>query len=181
LEGEFTCRLISKLTWGDSMVAIMLGHLRMNVDKAIDALITVATAIFPEGSQGITDPGDNSRNLKDSIEDMLQARNIPVNTKMYERSRPQPRCKVYVYSLTPPLREIQLLLVYYTRQLRAISDTLKLSALTPFAVRVLIQPSSKLFAPRWLFLLTFYQPRSGGVTKASSVALWVQIIQLANY
>jgi len=80
------------------MVAIMLGHLRMNVDEAIDALITVATAVFPEGSQDATDPEANSRNLKDAIEDMLQARNIPVNTKMYERSWPQPRCKVYVYS-----------------------------------------------------------------------------------
>ena len=72
----------------------MLGHLRMNVDEAIDALITVATAVFPEVSQDITDPAANSRNLKDAIEDMLQARNIPINTKMYERDRQQTRCKV---------------------------------------------------------------------------------------
>jgi hypothetical protein len=66
----------------------------MNVDEAIDALITVATAIFPEDSQDTTDPEANSRNLKEAIENMLQARNIQLNTKMYERSRPQPRCKV---------------------------------------------------------------------------------------
>jgi hypothetical protein len=149
------------------MVSIMLGHLRMNVDEAIDALITVATAIFPEGSQGIGDPEANSRNLKDAIEDMLQARKIPVNTKMYERSRPPPRCKVYVYSLTRPLREIHRLPVYYTRQIRAMSDTLKLSAITRFAARVLIQPSSKLYVPRWPSPPTSYQRRLGGVTKAS--------------
>jgi hypothetical protein len=39
----------------------MLGHLRMNVDDAIDALINVATAIFPEGSQDVTDPEANSK------------------------------------------------------------------------------------------------------------------------
>jgi hypothetical protein len=149
------------------MVAIMLGYLRMNVDEAIDALITVATAIFPEGSQGIGDPEANSRNLKDAIEDMLQARNIPVNTKMYERCQPQPRCKVYVYSLTSLLRETQLVLVYYMRQPRAISDTLKLSVLTRFAVQVVIQPLSKLYVPRWPFHPTSYQRRLGGVTKAS--------------
>jgi len=74
----------------------MLGRLRMNVDDAIDALIAVATAIFPEGSEEVIDPETNSRKLKDAIEDMLQIRGIAVNTKMCERNSPQTGCKVYV-------------------------------------------------------------------------------------
>jgi hypothetical protein len=72
----------------------MLGRLRMNVTDAIDALVTVAATIFPEGSQEVSDPNANSRKLKDAIEDMLQTRGLPVNVKMYERSSPETRCKV---------------------------------------------------------------------------------------
>jgi hypothetical protein len=83
------------LTHGDcSLVAIILGRLRMNVNDAIDALIAVATAIFPEGSQEVPDPETNSRKLKDAIEDMLQTRGLPINAKMYERNGPQTGCKV---------------------------------------------------------------------------------------
>jgi hypothetical protein len=66
----------------------------MNVNEAIDALIAVATAIFPEGSQEVPDPETNSRKLKDAIEDMLQTRGLPVTTKMYDRNSPQTVCKV---------------------------------------------------------------------------------------
>jgi hypothetical protein len=76
----------------------MLGHLRMNVDEAVDALITVATAVFGEGSQGPADPVTNLKHLKEAIEELLQTREIPVDSKMYERDRPQTRCKVYGYS-----------------------------------------------------------------------------------
>jgi hypothetical protein len=79
---------------GYSLVALMLGRLRMNVTDAIDALITIATAIFPEGSQEVPDPEANSRKLKDAIEVMLQTRGVPINAKMYERSSPETRCKV---------------------------------------------------------------------------------------
>ena len=66
----------------------------MNVDDAIDALITVTTAIFPEGSQDVPDPETNSKKLKEMIEDMVQTRGLLVNTKMYERGSPQTACKV---------------------------------------------------------------------------------------
>ena len=89
-----------KLTDVGSLVSIMLGHLRMNVDEAIVALITVATAVFGEDSHNATSPEleANSEHLKEAIEEMLQTREIPVNCKMYERDRPQTRCKVYAYS-----------------------------------------------------------------------------------
>jgi hypothetical protein len=66
----------------------------MSVDEAIDALVTVATAVFPRGSQEEVDPDFNSKNLKNAIEDMLQTREVPVNSKMYEPDRPQTSCKV---------------------------------------------------------------------------------------
>jgi hypothetical protein len=72
----------------------MLGRLRMNVDDAIDALTAVATAIFPEGSQEVTDPETNSRKLKKAIEDILQTRGLAVSATMYERGSPQAGCKV---------------------------------------------------------------------------------------
>jgi hypothetical protein len=72
----------------------MLGHLRMNVEEAIDALITVATAVFGEDSQDTATPEASSEHLKEAIEEMLQAREISVKAKMYERDRPQTRCKV---------------------------------------------------------------------------------------
>jgi hypothetical protein len=77
-----------------SLVAIMLGRLRMNVNDAIDALLAVATAIFSEGSQEVPDPEINSKKLKGAIEDMLQTRGLPLNTKMYDRNSPQTGCKV---------------------------------------------------------------------------------------
>jgi hypothetical protein len=89
VDGDFL-----KLTNDASLVAILLGSLRMNVDEAIDALITVATTIFPESSPEVVDPEVNLKNLKDAIEYMLNTRDIPVNAKMYERGRPQTRCRV---------------------------------------------------------------------------------------
>jgi hypothetical protein len=83
-----------KLNVDDSLVAIMLGYLRMNVEEAINALLTVATAVFAEGSQATVDPDANSKNLKESIEGILQTRKIPIKTKMYERDRQQTGCKV---------------------------------------------------------------------------------------
>jgi hypothetical protein len=73
----------------------MLGRLRMNVDDAVDALVNVATAIFPEGSQEVASPEINSKILKEAIGDMLQTRGLALNTRMYERNNPQTACKVY--------------------------------------------------------------------------------------
>jgi hypothetical protein len=77
-----------------SLVAIMLGRLRMNVNDAIDTLIAVATAIFPEGSQEVPDPETNSKTLKDAIEDILQTRGVLLNARMYDRDSPPTGCKV---------------------------------------------------------------------------------------
>ena len=72
----------------------MLGHLRMNVDDAIDALLAVASAIFPEGSQEVIDRDRNTEKLKEEIENLLEKRSISPNTKMNEQNSPPVRCKV---------------------------------------------------------------------------------------
>jgi hypothetical protein len=77
----------------------MLGHFRMNINETIEALLDVAFAVFPEGSQETANSEANSNKLKVAIEDMLQARQIPLDTKMNEPSRPQTGCKVFVTSL----------------------------------------------------------------------------------
>jgi hypothetical protein len=77
----------------------MLGHFRMNINEAIEALLNVALAVFPEGSQQTANSEANSNKLRVAIEDMLQTRQIPLDTKMNDPSRPQMRCKVFVISL----------------------------------------------------------------------------------
>jgi hypothetical protein len=68
----------------------------MTVNEAIDALQAVVSAVFPDGLQRAPDRKENSRRLKEAIEDILQAKQIPLSTKMYEKTQPQMRCKVYV-------------------------------------------------------------------------------------
>ena len=58
----------------------------MNIEETIDALITVATAVFVDGSRDLNDKGRNSEKLREAIEDLLQSRGIPIATKMHERS-----------------------------------------------------------------------------------------------
>lgn len=77
----------------------MLGHFRMNISQAIDSLLDVAFAVFPEGSQQASSSETNSNKLKEAIEDILQTRQIPLDTKMNEPDRPRIGCKVYVIFL----------------------------------------------------------------------------------
>ena len=141
----------------NSLVALMLGRLRMNVNDAIDALINVATAIFPEGSQDVANPEANSKKLREAIEDMLQTRRLGVKTKMYERNSPQIGCKVYVHPYEITYIYNPRLLAFCMRRHQRISDIHKPSVPILFAARVLTQPSSMPSAPRWLSRHTFYQ------------------------
>jgi hypothetical protein len=78
-----------------SLVAILLGHLRMNVDEAIEALLHVALAIFP-GDPTKTDPETRTGRLRESVENLLQTRGIPLDRKMQEKGEEPAGCKVYV-------------------------------------------------------------------------------------
>ena len=74
----------------------MLGHLRMNVDQAIDALFAIASGVFPEEDKEELDRDKNTKNLKEAIEEMLQTVNVPLDTKMNDPRCPMGTCKVFV-------------------------------------------------------------------------------------
>jgi len=76
------------------LAAVMLGHLRMNVNQAIDSLLDVASAVFTKDSLEGSNPEVNSKKLKEAIEDMLQARGIPLSTRMNDPNRLETQCKV---------------------------------------------------------------------------------------
>jgi hypothetical protein len=79
-----------------SLVAILLGHLWMNVDEAIDALLNVALAIFPNNHDSEPDQEARTRRLSESIESILQTRGIPSDRKMQDTDNEFVGCKVYV-------------------------------------------------------------------------------------
>jgi len=119
----------------------------MNLNEAIDTLIEVASAVFPE-SQPTIDRDVNTKALKGAIEAILEARGIPVDVKMIDPRLPPTNCKVYVPSHSFH-RMSNLLPVLYTPQHRPYSITRKPSAHIPHAVPVLTPPLSKRFVPLW--------------------------------
>jgi hypothetical protein len=78
------------------LVAILLGHLWMNVDEAIDALLTIASAIFPDKPD--TDPDQETRTMQliESVKSILRTRGIPPDRKMQDTNEESVGCKVYV-------------------------------------------------------------------------------------
>jgi hypothetical protein len=78
------------------LVTICLGHLRMNVDEAIEALQYVALAVFPDNSMPEPDPETRTIRLGESVKGILQARGIPPDRKMQDTDEDFIGCKVYV-------------------------------------------------------------------------------------
>jgi hypothetical protein len=72
----------------------------MNLNEAVDMLLEVASAVFPEEPQQAIDHDTNTKELKKAVEGILDARNIPLNTKMNDPQHPPTKCKVYVFSLS---------------------------------------------------------------------------------
>ena len=77
----------------------MLGHLRMTIGQAIDALLALALALFPGDSDHEQTPESNSNRLKALIEGILTARDIPLDTKLHSKDQPS-KCKVCAQSYT---------------------------------------------------------------------------------
>jgi hypothetical protein len=78
------------------LVAILLGHLRMNVEEAIDTLQDVALAIFPDSHHPSFDSEARTRQLSESVKGILQTRGLPPDRKMQDKSGESVGCKVYV-------------------------------------------------------------------------------------
>jgi hypothetical protein len=137
----------------------MLGHLRMNVGQAIGALVSLASMLFPEVSDGAFDREENLAILKQVIEDTLQARGFAPDTKMNDTVRPATRCKVYAYPLTNITSRNTILGSFMRRPLLT-STTLKSSVPTRLEDPVSTQRSSKRFVPQWRFRPSFHQSKS---------------------
>jgi len=69
----------------------------MTVEEAIDSLLTIAASVFPYDPDTKETPETNMLNLRSAIEDILERRGIPVDTKMNDKRGPSTKCKVYVY------------------------------------------------------------------------------------
>ncbi|KIM21557.1 hypothetical protein M408DRAFT_102455, partial [Serendipita vermifera MAFF 305830] len=82
------------------LVAFMLGHLRMNVNQAIDTLFTVTAHLsFDDSNDGI-DRENNSTILKEFLESMLQKRGISPETKMSDIDVSSKQSKVAICAAT---------------------------------------------------------------------------------
>jgi hypothetical protein len=67
----------------------------MNVDKTIEALLDVALAIFPDITL-ISDTKARRKQLKESVENILQTRGVPLDQRMQQKGKESTGCKVYV-------------------------------------------------------------------------------------
>lgn len=76
------------------LVAVMLGLLRMNITEAIEAYLSITSAVFSEVSFENVDRDINTKRLRGAIESMLQSRNILLDAKMNEGPFDQRKCKV---------------------------------------------------------------------------------------
>jgi len=85
---------------GFRLVVLLIGHLRLNYNEIVNTLLEVATTVSPEGSQQTLDRDANTDQLKKIVESILEAMNVPLDTKMNDLQRPPTRCKVQVFSLS---------------------------------------------------------------------------------
>ncbi|KIM22776.1 hypothetical protein M408DRAFT_78551, partial [Serendipita vermifera MAFF 305830] len=82
------------------LVAFVLGRLRMNVDQAIDTLLSVTALLtFHDSNEGI-DREQNSGTLVGFLENMLRTRGIAHDAKLNEKYSPLESSKVAIYAAT---------------------------------------------------------------------------------
>jgi hypothetical protein len=65
----------------------------MPVTQAIEELVTLGTALFPDGQKTSSSLEENSKRLKEAVEDMLRRHNYPINIKLKDSSLPASQCK----------------------------------------------------------------------------------------
>jgi hypothetical protein len=66
----------------------------MDVEVALDAMQDVAAAVFPIERSEKHDPTKNLHNLKEAIKKILEDRDLPVDLRMIDERKEQPKCKV---------------------------------------------------------------------------------------
>ena len=66
----------------------------MSVSQATEELVTLGTTLFPSGQTEMPTAEENSRRLKEAIEDMLKRQNLPIDIKLGDARLPGSHCKV---------------------------------------------------------------------------------------
>ena len=65
----------------------------MPVSDAIDELIALGITLFPNGQEGILSLEENSKKLKEAIEEMLERHNYPIDIKLKDSRFSSSQCK----------------------------------------------------------------------------------------
>jgi hypothetical protein len=66
----------------------------MHIDEAIDELVTIGNAVFPNGVDEIVSPQSNTSKLRNAIENLLRRKDLPIDMRLNDRSGSDSRCKV---------------------------------------------------------------------------------------
>ena len=74
-------------------VAFLLGPLRMPVSQAIEELVTLGTLLFPHGQEVVPSLEENSKRLKEAVEDLLERHNYPIDIKLNDSRFSGSQCK----------------------------------------------------------------------------------------
>ncbi|KIM22389.1 hypothetical protein M408DRAFT_43504, partial [Serendipita vermifera MAFF 305830] len=82
-----------------SLAALLLGHLRMNVDQSIDTLLNIATAIPSAFSDDQATLEENAKSLQKTVKEAIKECGIALDVKM-EDKRLSSKCKVAIYAAT---------------------------------------------------------------------------------
>jgi hypothetical protein len=65
----------------------------MPVSQAIEELVTLGTLLFQDGQEGMLSLEENSRKLKEAIEEMLERHNYPIDIKLKDSRFSSSQCK----------------------------------------------------------------------------------------
>lgn len=83
----------SALELARSYIALLIGPLRMTIPQAIEELVTLGTILFPSDHEKPRTAEENSKKLKESIEDLLRRQQLPIDIKLTDARLPGLKCK----------------------------------------------------------------------------------------
>ncbi|KIM20957.1 hypothetical protein M408DRAFT_305863 [Serendipita vermifera MAFF 305830] len=98
--GYVSHRYFGVISFHSSLAAFVFGHLRMNMNQAIDTLLAVTALLSFDNSDDDTIREDNSTTLKEFLERMLHARGITPDAKMNDINFTSKRTNVALYAAT---------------------------------------------------------------------------------
>ncbi|KIM21446.1 hypothetical protein M408DRAFT_333464 [Serendipita vermifera MAFF 305830] len=82
------------------LAALLLGHLRLDMDKAIEALLNIATTIPSTSSEDQITLEENTKSLFKVVSEVMEDCGIALDVKMHDKRVSPPKCKVAIYAST---------------------------------------------------------------------------------